>query len=304
MFFVQNSRTIFYSDNYQDIVDKLNEYYNTVLLFNEIDLKKFLNSYKIIESKNNVIIKEFNGSVLYDLFKNNKPKIKQTVINHKFNNMKPLIEKEEENKNEYENMFNETSIIPSIVDLKKSDDTFIKLQQFLNLDINSYDINKFNDFIQYIKDVLLMEAIHNNNIELINKTINLLCNLLTNKFQDKLKDKNIKDIIILLQEKIKHFNYQITQLKKQSEDQQKFKRENLLNMYKSNLSVYNIMKENNLNLENNINSINNCDSIPENFKIMYYAYSNSSNLDDFIKAFNEYHKTVNNKNVFFKEFLL
>lgn len=304
MFFVQNSRTIFYSDNYQDIVDKLNEYYNTVLLFNEIDLKKFLNSYKIIESKNNVIIKEFNGSVLYDLFKNNKPKIKQTVINHKFNNMKPLIEKEEENKNEYENMFNETSIIPSIVDLKKSDDTFIKLQQFLNLDINSYDINKFNDFIQYIKDVLLMEAIHNNNIELINKTINLLCNLLTNKFQDKLKDKNIKDIIILLQEKIKHFNYQITQLKKQSEDQQKFKRENLLNMYKSNLSVYNIMKENNPNLENNINSINNCDSIPENFKIMYYAYSNSSNLDDFIKAFNEYHKTVNNKNVFFKEFLL
>ena len=156
MFFVQNSRTIFYSDNYQDIVDKLNEYYNTVLLFNEIDLKKFLNSYKIIESKNNVIIKEFNGSVLYDLFKNNKPKIKQTVINHKFNNMKPLIEKEEEDKNEYENMFNETSIIPSIVDLKNLSND--ELAYYLNEKLQEIEVNKPITYKQSLELVKVLKS--------------------------------------------------------------------------------------------------------------------------------------------------
>ena len=150
-----------------------------------------------------------------------------------------------------------------------------------------------------------MEPIHNNNINIINKTINVLCNLLlTTKFHEQAKDKNIKDIILLIQEKINQFNYQSTQLKKQSETQQKIKRENLLNIYKSNLEVFNSVKANNPELKNDINFINNCDTIPEQFKIMYYAYLNSSNLDDFIKAFNEYYHIIGKRIDLFKEFIL
>ena len=330
MYTVISSKIILNYENYEDLINKLYEYYNNTIMFNNnLDLKDFLNSYSIIYSKNNVIIKEYKAIEIYDKIlgisnKNetnetinlniNKPKQKKPELNHGFNIKKSLnyssfkkdnkLSNEELDKNEYEKMFNETSIIPSMVDIKKSDDVINKLNEYLNVDINSYDINKFNSFIKYIKDVLLMEPIHNNNINIINKTINVLCNLLTSKFHNQIKDKNIKDVVILMQEKIKQFNYQTTQLQKQSESQQKSKRENLLNIYKSNLEVFNSMKANNPELTNDIYEINNCDTIPEQFKIMYYAYSNSSNLDDFIKAFNEYYRIIGKKIEIFKEFIL
>ena len=337
MYTVISSKIILNYENYQDLIDKLYEYYNNTIMFNNnLDLKDFLNSYIIIYSKNNIIIREYKAIEIYDKILKisnkseindinesinlninqdiNKPKQKKPELNHGFNNKKSLnysllddnnkLSEEELNKNEYESMFNETSIIPSMVDIKKSDDVINKLEEYLNININDYNIDKFNDFIKYIKDVLLMEPIHNNNINIINKTINVLCNLLTTKFHNQVKDKNIKDIILLIQEKINQFNYQSTQLKKQSETQQKNKRENLLNIYKSNLEIFNTIKSNNPELKNNINEINKCDTIPEQFKIMYYAYSNSSNLDDFIKAFNEYYNITGKRIYFFKEFIL
>lgn len=348
MYTIISSKIIFSVDNYQDIINKFYEYYNNVIIFKKnLNLKDFLNSFIIIESKNNVIITEYKASKLYDIMINNINKIndntkneindfnkvinneinnvkpiknnipKKVELNHTFNNKKTLnfasinsedddkiLNKDDEERNEYEKMFKETSIYPSMVDLKKSDDVIDKLKQFLDVDINSYDNDKFNSFIKYIKDVLLMEPIHNNNIEIINKTINVLCNLLTSKFHEKTKDKNIKDVIILMQEKIKQFNYQTTQLKKQSEEQQKIKRENLINIYKSNLEVFNIIKAKNPDLENDINKINESNTIPNQFKIMYYAYLNSSNLDEFIKAFNNYYHTIGQKIDFFREFLV
>ena len=330
MYTVISSKIILNYENYEDLINKLYEYYNNTIMFNNnLDLKDFLNSYSIIYSKNNIIIKEYKAIEIYDKIlgisnKNetneiinlniNKPKQKKPELNHGFNIKKSLnyssfkkdnkLSDEELDKNEYEKMFNETSIIPSMVDIKKSDDVINKLNEYLNVDINSYDINKFNSFIKYIKDVLLMEPIHNNNINIINKTINVLCNLLTNKFHNQIKDKNIKDVVILMQEKIKQFNYQTTQLQKQSESQQKSKRENLLNIYKSNLEIFNMLKRKNPELTNDINKIKESDSIPEQFKIMYYSYSNSSNLDDFIKAFNEYYRIIGKKIEIFKEFIL
>jgi len=337
MYTVISSKIILNYENYQDVIDKLYEYYiNTIMFNNNLKLKDFLNSYIIIISRNNIIIREYKAIELYNklndkLNENNKninlninqdiidqdnikPKQKKPEFNHDFNSKKSLnyslfekdnkLSEKELDKNEYEKMFTETSIIPSMVDIKKSDDIINKLEEYLNVDVNNYDINKFNSFVKYIKDVLLMEPIHNNNINIINKTINVLCNLLTTKFHEQVKDKNIKDIILLMQEKIKQFNYQSTQLKKQSEAQQKNKRENLLNIYKSNLEVFNSIKTINPELKNDINEINNCDTIPEQFKIMYYAYLNSSNLDDFIKAFNEYYHIIGKRIDLFKEFIL
>lgn len=341
MFCIISGNNIFFSKDINNILNICMEYYINISNYNKnITPYTFIKDYIILEYNNNIIIHKYDYTFILEKFINklkeiniynilnndpilslnnknnnllvtsNNKKINQNdiIINQKLEENNNIKKEEFNRQSEYEHIFSDITPKSYFIN-QTSTNNINKLEGLLKIKRENYELSNFKDLINVIKIIIAFEPINNTNIELINKTINLLCDLYTNKFKNLIDKKEIPNIIILFDEKLKQYNKQIDNYKKHQEYKQKEKIENIKNIYETNKKTYEQIKNN--FEKNNINNIDEilCDInttntlIPDNFKIMYYSYKNSNNLDDFIKCFNEYYNKYNPDLILFKEFL-
>ncbi len=298
---------------YYALLKKLHEYnlhYNNINnTTNCIDNNNINNNTTNCINNNDIIINQ------------NKPIIKQNNDISIENDSNSLNEQQEEfnRQTEYEHIFSDVVPISKfIANESLPNEQIIQLEKLLKINKDDYTIDNLNELIKTIKTIILKETINSYNIDLINKAITLLCDLITHKFNNDEMKQNISEIIVLFDERLKQYNKQVENYTKHCEYQKKEKNENLKNIYDANKNMYEQIKrkfeENKVDnvdeilfhkLNNDEDLLPNEELIPDAFKIMYYSYKNSDNLEDFIKCFNDFYKKQNLSNLsFFKEFIM
>lgn len=322
VFNVYNKYTFYTSHKISHIIKYLVIDYLKMSSYNEIDYTLFLQKYKIIIYDNTLgnIILHTNAMYYYNDFitllntykpanitKQNKqiqnkqiqklPSIKQTNNKQDTNN-----NKQDTNKNidlpKYTSIFTDTTFI------EEKNSSFIKkIDDYLNLDKSKYDINKLTEFITFIKNGIMKEPLHEITINKINNVIPFLMDIYSkfkNTDNQQELSKSIEDLITILSDRIKQYDITTLNHIKQMTNVQTDNLQNKKNTYDSNKNVYDTIL-NSINPQDKLNKkedIHNSQDIPDSFKDMFYAYSNSDNLDQFIYYFNEYISTYNTQTLF------
>lgn len=322
VFNVYNKYTFYTSHKLSHIIKYLVVDYLKMSSYNEIDYTLFLQKYKIIIYDNTLgnIILHTNAMYYYNDFitllntykptnmtKQNKqiqneqiqklPSIKQNNNKQNTNN-----NKQDTNKNidlpKYTSIFTDTTVI------EEKNSSFIKkIDDYLNLDKSKYDITKLTEFITFIKNGIMKEPLHEITINKINNVIPFLMEIYS-KFKNTDKQQelstSIEDLITILSDRIKQYDITTLNHIKQMTNVQTDNLQNKKNTYESNKNVYDTIL-NSINPQSKLNKkedIHNSQDIPDSFKDMFYAYSNSDNLDQFIYYFNEYITTYNTQTLF------
>lgn len=326
MYYLLNNYFIYQFNNIDDII-----YYLCANILsisqslNNFNIDKFLYSYTILKVNNNIIIKRFNAIKYQNMVVNmlNYVKDENKTLETKNNNdiiirpkkekqkihKKHIIPKQVENQQkEYETIFSEVEPLTSIFNNAPLNDKMHQLDKYLNTPIDNYTEKSLNEFIKCVKQTIINESIYSTNIHYINDIIDMMPKFIT-KFKDnkELISKDIKELIILLNKRIEQYSVSTKDYIKQCNIKQKEREENKKSIYENNKKIYeNIigkLKEKNDVILNNIDQIEQSMDIPQSFKEMFYAYSTSDNINDFIKQFNYYVKEKHILNTLFNIFL-
>ena len=324
VFNVYNKYIFYTSHKLSHIIKYLVVDYLKISSYNEIDYTLFLQKYKIIIYDNALgnIILHTDATYYYNDFitllntykptnitKQNKqiqklPSIKQTNNKQDANNNKQDANNNKQDTNKNIDLPKYTSIFTDTTVIEEKNSSFIKkIDDYLNLDKSKYDINKLNEFITFIKNGIMKEPLHEITINKINDVIPFLMNVYSKfKNTDKQQElsKSIEDLITILSDRIKQYDITTLNHIKQMTNVQTDNLQNKKNTYNSNKNVYDTIL-NSINTQSKLNKkedIHNSQDIPDSFKDMFYAYSNSDNLDQFIYYFNEYITTYNTQTLF------
>ena len=322
VFNIYNKYTFYTSHKISHIIKYLVIDYLKMSSYNEIDYTLFLQKYKIIIYDNTLgnIILHTNAMYYYndfitllntykpvDITKQNKQiqnKQIQKLPSIKQNNNKQNTNNNKQDTNKNVDLSKYTSIFTDTTFIEEKNSSFIKkIDDYLNLDKSKYDINKLNEFITFIKNGIMKEPLHEITINKINNVIPFLIDIYSkfkNTDNQQELSKSIEDLITILSDRIKQYDITTLNHIKQMTNVQTDNLQNKKNTYKSNKNVYDTIL-NSINSQSKLNKkedIHNSQDIPDSFKDMFYGYSNSDNLDQFIYYFNEYITTYNTQTLF------
>ena len=309
VFNVYNKYTFYTSHKISHIIKYLVVDYLKMSSYNEIDYTLFLQKYKVIIYDNTLgnIILHTNATYYYndfitllntykqvDITKQNKQIQNNQIQNNqiqKLPSIKQNNNKQPTNKNidslKYTSIFTDTTFI------EEKNSSFIKkIDDYLNLDKSKYDINKLTEFITFIKNGIMKEPLHEITINKINDVIPFLMDIYSkfkNTDNQQELSKSIEDLITILSDRIKQYDITTLNHIKQMTNVQTDNLQNKKNTYDSNKNVYDTIL-NSINTQSKLNKkedIHDSQDIPDSFKDMFYGYSNSDNLDQFIYYLNK-----------------